>query len=194
MAKQVYDPIAKTREYKDLTEKRGYSHFSLKAQEVQREKNAGYDRHKLLDIAQKQTDTFLDIVNDPHHQDHLKTRAEFYDKYLGDPKNVKNALYKELCDMTGFAELPQSNTGYEQKVLKPKSINPTRNQAATHAVFRDLIRSKWNWNGYLNDDKVIKEFEDEYGNIASSSDEDEDRGARNMANLMNEKHSATEKK
>lgn len=196
MAKKPFNPVEKTAMYQKMTTDRGYGFFSDKAVAIQREKNenSGADVNKLRDLAKKHADEYMKVVNDPSHPEHVAQRKEYYSLYDGDRKNIEDAKFSALCDMVDFAPLPQRNTAYERKVLEPKSKRPTADEARDHKVFTDLVKAKWDALGYTADKEVIDEYEREYGNVASSSDDD--RGARNMSNIMNklsEKHSATEK-
>jgi len=195
MTKRPYNPVEETTNYRKQTANRGYGHFSAKAVEIQREKNAeaGIDRNALRDMAKKHVDDYMQPVNDTAHPDHLKQRKEYYNKYGGDRKNIEEAKFSELCDMVGYAPLPMRNTDYERKILEQPARNPTNDQVREHKVFSDLMNAKWDAVGYDGDKAVIDEFNQEYGSVAISSDGD--RGAKGMADIMNrlsEKHSATE--
>lgn len=170
---KALDPLAMINAYNKKTADRGYNYFAKESM-ADWQKNYGHmSTSQVSDMINKNSTDFINSVRNINHKDHLKNRARYINEFNSDPDQAKAAITKEWNKMTGrnFGSLPMKDASYEARILNNKKRIETRDQAHEQATLVNLMRAKWDAEGYSEDDpEFVQNYIDSYCTALKSVD------------------------
>jgi hypothetical protein len=151
--------------FKKVIDKREGKNFHQVIADKRAKSPAAFDKsfQDAFDEGKTKAKALIADANDFNSPTYEKSRNRVKSEFGGDKQKIHDHFTKEAVDKAGVRKMENRNTSYEDKVIGGLPIASADDEATVNA-FKNLMRNKWDAQGYTdaigvnNDMDVVNDF------------------------------------